>query len=233
MEHLGALRRQFQHLIISNFFQLAGVGHDTGIGGIHTVYIRVDLAQAGLEGGCQRHSAGIGTSAAQCSHIAVAVHALEAGDDDDAVLIQLCLNALGINLFDAGIRVDACGLNAHLPGRQGDAGQAHALQCHGAQGHGDLLAGGEQHIHLPLGGVGIDLLRLGDEIIGGVTLSGQDHDHVVARQIGLRDDAGDVADALGVLHRGTAEFLYDQTHMVSFFALDWSGYIVIHPIIRE
>ena len=145
------------------------------------------------------------------------------------MLVQLGLDALGINFLDAGVRMDIGGLNTHLPGGQGHTGQAHGLQGHGTQGHGDLLAGGQEHIHLPLGGVGVDLLRLGDQVIGGVTLGGQDHDHVVALQIGLRDDTGDISDALGVLYGAAAEFLYDQTHSrASFFASDWG----LRPIIR-
>ena len=54
---------------------------------------------------------------------------------------------------------------------------------------GDLLAGGQQHIHLPLGGVGVDLLRLFDQVVGGVALGGDHHHHVVARVVGVRHDA--------------------------------------------
>ncbi|SCJ64033.1 Uncharacterised protein [uncultured Blautia sp.] len=113
--------------------------------------------------------------------------------------------------------MDGGRLYPHLPSSQGYAGQAHGLQGHGAQGHRDLLSRGEQHIHLPLGGVGVDLLRLGNEIVCSVSLGGEDHNHVVPRQIGLCDDAGYVADALGISHAGAAEFLYDQAHGISFF----------------
>ena len=217
MEHLGPLRRQLQHLVVGDLLQLLGIGNDAGVCGIHAVHIRIDLAQVCPECRRQRHGAGVGSAPAQGRHIAVAVHALKAGDDDDPVLVQLRLDPLGVDLLDPGIGVNGSGLDPHLPGRQGHAGQAHGLQGHGAQGHGDLLSGREQHIHLPLGGVGVDLLRLGDEIIGGVPLGGEDHDHVIPRQIGLGDDAGHVADALGILHAAAAEFLYDQTHGVSFF----------------
>ena len=221
MEHLGALGCQLQHLVVGDLLQLAGIGHDAGVGGVHAVHIRVDLAELCPEGRRQRHGAGIGAAPAQGGHIAHPVHALEAGDDDDAVLVQLRLDAFGIDPLDAGVGMDAGGLDAHLPRRQGHAGQAHGLQRHGAQRHGNLLSGGQQHIHLPLGGVGIDLLGLGDELIRGVSLGGEDHDQVISLQILLRDDTGDIPDALRVPHGAAAEFLYDQTHSVSFFASDW------------
>ena len=217
MEHLGPLRRQFQHLVVGDLIQFAGTGDDAGVRGIHTVHIRVDLAQICTEGRRQRHGAGVGPAPAQGGHVPVAVHALEAGDDHDPVLVQLGLDTLGVDLLDPGVGVDGGRLYPHLPSSQGYAGQAHGLQGHGAQGHRDLLSRGEQHIHLPLGGVGVDLLRLGNEIVCSVSLGGEDHNHVVPRQIGLCDDAGYVADALGISHAGAAEFLYDQAHGISFF----------------
>ena len=41
------------------------------------------------------------------------------------------------------------GEHPRLPAGEGDDLVAHALDGHGAQGNGDLLAGGQQHIHLP------------------------------------------------------------------------------------
>ncbi len=110
--------------------------------------------------------------------------------ENEPVLVQLGLDTLGVDLLDPGVGVDGGRLYPHLPSSQGYAGQAHGLQGHGAQGHRDLLSRGEQHIHLPLGGVGVDLLRLGNEIVCSVSLGGEDHNHVVPRQIGLCDDAG-------------------------------------------
>ena len=130
------------------------------------------------------------------------------------MLVQLGLDTLGVDLLDPGVGVDGGRLYPHLPSSQGYAGQAHGLQGHGHERYALLLARGEQdvHIHLPLGGVGVDLLRLGNEIVCSVSLGGEDHNHVVPRQIGLCDDAGYVADALGISHAGAAEFLYDQPH---------------------
>ena len=125
------------------------------------------------------------------------------------MLVQLRLDALGINPFNAGVGMDGGRLDAHLPGRQGYAGQAHGLQGHGAEGDADLLSCGKEHIQLPLGGVGVDLPRLFNQVVGGVPLGGQDHNHVIALDVGLRDDSCDILDALGILHGAAAEFLYN------------------------
>ena len=226
MEHLGPLRRQLQHLVVSNLFQLPGRGDQAGVRGVHAVHVGVNLAQVRPESRRQGHGAGVGAPPAQGGHVPVPVHALEARDDDDAVLVQLRLDALGVDALDAGVGVDGGGLDAHLPGRQGHAGQAHGLQRHGAKSHGNLLPRGKKHIQLPLGGVGVDLLRLFNQVVGGVPLGGQDHDDIVALYIGLRDDSGDILDTLGVPHGAAAEFLYDQTHESIFlFRLKsgWTG----------
>ena len=57
-----------------------------------------------------------------------------------------------------------------------------------------------------------DLLRFGDEVVGGIALRRDHDDDVVARVAGVGHDAGHVEDAAAVLDRSTAEFLYDQCH---------------------
>ena len=216
VEHLGPLRRQLQHLVIGNFLQLPGRGNQAGVRGVHAVHVGVDLAEVRPERRRQGHGAGVGPAPAQGGHVPHPVDPLEAGHQNDLVLVQLPLDALGVDALDAGVGVDGGGLDARLPGRQGHAGQAHGLQGHGAEGNGNLLAGGKEHIQLPFGGAGVNLLRLFDQVVGGIPLGGQDHDHVVSLDVGLRDDPGDILDALRVPHGAAAEFLYNQTHMSVF-----------------
>ena len=73
-----------------------------------------------------------------------------------------------------------------------------------------MLAGGQQHIHFPLGCAGVDLLGLLDQVVGGVALGGEDGHNAVALAIGLGDDAGHIADAVGIGDGAAAEFLYDK-----------------------
>ena len=56
----------------------------------------------------------------------------------------------------------------------------------------------------------VDLFGFGDEVVRGVALGGDDDDDVVAVAVGVRNDARDVHDALGIGDGRTAEFLYDE-----------------------
>ncbi|MPM15098.1 hypothetical protein SDC9_61464 [bioreactor metagenome] len=212
MEHLGSLTGQLQHLVIGDLAELPGVRHDTGIGGIDAVHIRENLAQLGMERRRQRHGAGVRAAPAQSRDVSGAVDALKARHQDDAVLVQLRQDAFRVDPFDAGVAVYGRGLHPCLPPGQRHAAQAAPLQLHGAQGNRNLFAGGQQHVHLPAGGAGVDLLRLGNQVVGGVALGGQHHDHIVSGLIGLFDNAGHMADTLGVLYRTSAKFLHNQTH---------------------
>ena len=104
-------------------------------------------------------------------------------------------------------------MDTHLPGRQADDRQSHALQRHSTQSNGDLLSGGQQHIHLPLGGLGIDFSGLFDQIIGSVTLGRQNHQKLVPCPIGIGNDPRHVHDPLCVTDGAAAKFLYNQTHL--------------------
>ena len=150
VEYLGPLAGQLQHFIIGDLLQLHRAGGHPRVRGIHAVHIGVDLAQVRAEGGGQSHGAGVGPAPAQGGHVAEAVDSLEASHQDDLVLVQLPLDALGIDLLDAGVGIGAGGLDAHLPGGKAHHRQAHVLQRHSAQGDGDLLSGTQEHIHFPL-----------------------------------------------------------------------------------
>ena len=213
MEHLGAQGRQLQHFVVGDGVELLGVGNNPGIGGVHAVHVGVNLAQIGLERHCQGNSGGVGAAAAQGGDVAVAVDALEAGHQHDAVFVELLADAAALHLADAGAGVVRAGLHAHLPAGEADDGVAHLLDAHGGQGDGDLLTGGEEHVHLALGSVGVDLHGLFDEVVGGVALGGEHHDHVVAGVIGAGDDVGDVLDLGRIGHRAASEFLNDQCHI--------------------
>ena len=201
MEDLRPLAGQFQHLVEGDLVQFASSLHVPGIGGVDALHVGIDLAQVGLQGRRQGHCRGVGAAPAQGGDVVELVQALEAGDDDDGVVpVQLGLDALGVDGLDAGAAVVAVGLEARLPAGEGDHREAQGLDGHGAEGAGDLLSGGQQHIHLTLGRPGVDLLRLFDQVVGGVALGGQHRHHLVALAVGLRDDPGHVPQPLRVGH---------------------------------
>ena len=86
---------------------------------------------------------------------------------------------------------------------------AQLFDRHGEESDGNLLTGGQQHILLASGGIGVDFVRLGNQVVGGVALSGNDNHNVVALCEGVGDDSRNVHDTLGVAHGGAAEFLYN------------------------
>ena len=61
-----------------------------------------------------------------------------------------------------------------------------------------------------VGELGRAFLGFGDQVVGGVPLGGQHRHHAVALAVGLRNDAGHIADTVGVGNGAAAEFLYDK-----------------------
>ena len=159
--------------------------------------------------------AGIGAAAAQRGDVVQLVQALEARHDHHAVALQLRGDALRLQPGDAGLGVGTVGAEARLPAGQADGMAADLVQGHGQQRDADLLAGGQQHIHLTGRRVMADLRRLCDQVVGGIALCGHHHHHVIACVVGIGHDAGHVENTVTVLHGRTAELLYDQRHSLS------------------
>ena len=55
-------------------------------------------------------------------------------------------------------------------------------------------------------------MGLGNEVVGGVSLGGHNDHHVAALLIGIRNDPGNIENALRIGDGRAAEFLYDQFH---------------------
>ena len=83
---LGAARGEFQHLVVGDEVELAGLGDDARIGGVDPVDVGEDHAGLGAQSGRQRYGGGIGTAAAERGHVLVGGYALEARHQDDLVL---------------------------------------------------------------------------------------------------------------------------------------------------
>ena len=210
VEDLGAQAGQLQHLVKGDLLQLFCPCNTAGIGSIYTIHIGVDLAQVRVERGGQRHRRGVRTAPAQSGNVVILVNALETGDQHNLSLIQFFLDALGAHSLDSGVTVRRICEHPCLPARERDGLITHTLNAHGAQGNGDLLSSGQEHIHLPLGSVGIELLCFFDQVVGGVPLGGQDHHNIVASLIGIGDDTGHISELISVSHRAAAKFLYNE-----------------------
>ena len=90
------------------------------------------------------------------------------------------------------------------------------LKMVGLEGFGKrdvtLLSGGQQHIHLPVGSKGIDLICLLNQFVGGGALSAQHGHHLVSRLIGIRDNLRYMAQAAAIRYGCAAKFLYNECH---------------------
>ena len=141
----------------------------------------------------------------------VFVDALEAGDDDDVAVVEGLAHALGRDVLDAGLGVGAVGDDADLGAGEADGLLAERLDGHGHQGDGDLLAGGQEHVHLAGRRLVGDLAGQLDQLVGGVAAGADDDDDLVAGLLGADGPAGGGHDPLRVGHAGAAEFLHDQS----------------------
>ena len=92
------------------------------------------------------------------------------------------------------------------------AGSPSALDRHGHQRDGDLLAGGQEHVHFAGRRLLGDLAGQVDQLVGGVAAGADDDDDLVAGLFGANGPPGRGHDPLRRRHAGAAEFLHDQCH---------------------
>src|ERR1700688_110564 len=84
LQHLGALRGQFQHILERDLVEPPRLRHHAGVGGVDAVDVGIDVAAVGVNGGRDRHRRGIGTAAPERGDSAgLRIDALEAGDHGD------------------------------------------------------------------------------------------------------------------------------------------------------
>ena len=67
LQHLGARRRQLEHLVVADHVDLARVRHDPRVGGEHAVDVGVDLADLGADRAGHRDRREVGAAAARAS----------------------------------------------------------------------------------------------------------------------------------------------------------------------
>ena len=75
-----------------------------------------------------------------------------------------------------------------------------------------MLTGRQQHIHFTLRRICVDLLRLSNQIVCRITLSGYNNHNIIALLIGAGNDICHVKDAFSVRYRTAAKLLNNQTH---------------------
>ena len=215
MHDLGTGRGHFEHLVVGNLGEFAGVFDDARIAGIDAVHIGEDLADIRLEGGCHGDGGEVRATTAQRVNHAIRGDSLEAGDDEGFPFIEETAHQRGVHVEDAAAGVGAGGADARLAA--GDGGGVHALllQSHGNEGDRLLLAGGQQYVEFAFARVFREFLGHFDEAIGD-TGHGGNHGHdLVSFVTGAFHPCGDVADAVKRADGGAAVFLNDESHGLS------------------
>ena len=106
-----------------------------------------------------------------------------------------------------GIRHDA-----HLSARVAHGRNAQGLNGHGEHGNRDLLAGGQEHVHLTCRRVGVDGMGQVEQVVGVVSHCRDNRDDLIARLVAADQLPGDVLHALGSGHGAAAELSDDECH---------------------
>ena len=118
----------------------------------------------------------------------------------------------GPHLDDARVYVPIVGDDAGLAAGEADGVAAQFADRHREDGHRDPLAGGEQHVELTSIGVGRDLPRERQQLVGRIAHRGYDDRDVVAGSLRPHDAVGDLADARNVGNAAAAVLLDDDRH---------------------
>jgi hypothetical protein len=141
----------------------------------------------------------------------VFVNALKAGHDDNLPVGQRLAHPSGRNAFDARLGVRTVGDNADLGAGEADGAFAERLNGHRHEGDGNLLAGGQKHVHFAGGRRVAQFAGQFDQLVGGIAARADDHDDLTAFLLGADGFARGRHDAFRVFEAGAAEFLHDQT----------------------
>ena len=213
--HFGAGGGQFQHFLVADGRQFAGLAGSARVGGVDARDISVNVAAVGLQRRRQGYRRGVRPAAPQGGNVLVGREALKAGDDDQPPLRQFAADPVGIHGADAGLAVGVVGADARLRPAQADGVVAQIPQCHRQQRDGHQLAGGQQQVQFPrvrFPGHGV---RQANQLVGGIAHSGYHGDHLMAGIVDGRQAARHSDDFGGVGYRTAAVFMDIQRHRIA------------------
>ena len=154
LQDARAARRHLEHLLVGEHVDLARVGHDARVGGVDAVDVGVDLADVGADAGGHGDRRGVGAAAAERGDRAVGVMPWKPATMTILPCVERLAHAVGTDLGDLGLAVDRVGDDADLRAGEGDRVVALGDDRHREQRDRDLLAGGQQHVHLAVGRLG-------------------------------------------------------------------------------
>ncbi len=127
LQHLGAQRRHFKHLLEGDPGKPPGLGLDARVGRIDAVDVGIDIAAVGLHRRGDRNRTGIGSATPQRRDAVVGTDALEAGDDSHLSLAEALDQERAVDVIDAGSAVRVVGPDRDLPALPRTRMHAHRL----------------------------------------------------------------------------------------------------------
>ena len=216
MQHLRALLREQQHIVIRNAFPAQRIGAEARVGGIDPVHIGIDDELIGVKRRGERHGARIRAAAPERCDIALLIKALKARHDHDASLFELAPDALRADILDLCIAMHAVRAHGHLPCIERDRVRPQLFECQRPKRRAHLLARGKQRVQFAPIGRTHQLMRFFEKRIRCVPLRREDDDHVAALIPAFLCDMCHAQQTFRVAHRAAAEFLHDQAHLHHF-----------------
>ncbi len=195
LKHAGTAAGKLEHVVVRDAVELLGAGGHTRVGRVDALYVGIDLAHIGTDAAGKGHSRGVGAATAQRGDVAIRGNALETRDHHDSAGIKGLADAIGVDVFDLGSREGIVGGDAGLPAGEADGAVSQRLDGHGQKRHANLLARGEQHIHLALGGVVVQCGGKPHQFVGGFAHRGNHGHNIVALLLHGDKALGHVLDA--------------------------------------
>ena len=130
LQHLAAEARKLQHFFKADGLKASRLLFNAGVRRVNAVHVRKDEAFLGLKRHRKRHARRVRAAAPQGRDVSEGVNPLEARYDHDASGVQFLLDPVGVNRFNARLRISAVGVNRHLR-----TVEAHGVNAARLQGH--------------------------------------------------------------------------------------------------
>ena len=215
MHHLGAAAGHLEKLVVADLLEFPGLGHDAGVTGVDSVDVGENLAEVGIDRGGHGDRREVRATATQGRDAAIRAAALEPGEDDDVPVVEQAVHFVRGDVGDASLGVNPVGHDPGLRAGEGYGLAAHRIDRHRRERDRGLFAGGEEDVHLALGGgvpLAGDLVRQLDQSIRHPGHGRNHGDDLVPLGTALEDALRHVANALRAAHGGTTVFLDDEAH---------------------
>jgi hypothetical protein len=214
LHDLGALVREFEHLLVADDRELTSLRDQARVGRVDALDVGEDLAAAGTQAGGEGDRRRVAAAASERGDLVVVdgrrALSLEAGHDDDLARSEFGVDAARVDPRDPGPAVAAIRGDPGLWSGQADRRDAQAVERHRQQGCALVLASREQDVELARVGLVRDRRGEAEQLVGRIAHRGDDDDQVVSGGTFARDPSGDAFDAVGVGHRGATELLDDE-----------------------